>query len=128
MEAHDKFCIKTIKSRHYVYSWRYRPKNERTTQDSERFEWIYVGRYGSVEVERLLADLPRKERCLLALEYHQKVIEEEKIQKEIKHLEIEEPFSSEKARLLEINNTNNRNRLMKRFNSKIRTLAKKKLK
>lgn len=102
-----KFCIKTIKGNHYVYSWSYRPKYLRTKRKSQRYSWEYIGNYKSNSVQKLLKRLPFEKQGLLRVSYEKKIKAFEIEQELMQAFESQEPYKSEKERILRINNRDN---------------------
>ncbi|WP_318616781.1 hypothetical protein [Sporosarcina sp. YIM B06819] len=103
----EKYCIKNIKGKNYLYSWSYRPQYLRTKRKNQRFRWVYIGNYNSKTVQQMLKRLPLEMQESLRLSYEDKVRKFELKQDMMKSLELQEPYKSEIERISKINNRDN---------------------
>ncbi|MEK5216700.1 hypothetical protein [Psychrobacillus sp. FSL H8-0487] len=114
------YCIKLINGNPYLYTWRYRPTYLRTKRKSHRFQWKYIGNYNNKLVQKRIRKLPSEEQEKLHLAYLEKLQEYELEQRLIQELMTEEPHKSELARIARINNRQNHQQEMNKYNQNLR--------
>gem|GEM_PF-4007380 len=118
--------IKTIKSKQYLYSWRYLSKAERN-RSSQRFKWTYHGRYHSSKAQAILSRISIDQRQLIENEYEAKKLKEAMVLKKVKELLNIQPYNNALKRINSINNAENRRIKRSELLRQMRSIARREL-
>lgn len=73
MNISNRFCIKTIKGNHYLYTWKYRSIYQRNKHQVQKYQWAYIGPLNGKKVQDILDKLPSKIKRQLQNDYEARI-------------------------------------------------------